>query len=59
MTSLEEIERTISVHAHELAAVIMEPLVQGAAGIQVYPPGYTRAIWEIAKRHQILLLLMR
>jgi adenosylmethionine-8-amino-7-oxononanoate aminotransferase len=57
MTSLEEIERTISAHAHELAAVIMEPLVQGAAGIQVYPPGYTRAIWEIAKRHQILFIV--
>ena len=32
----------------------MEPLVQGAAGIFVYPPGDTRAVWEIAKRYQVL-----
>jgi len=53
---LEEIERAIAAHADELAAVIMEPLVQGAAGIIVYPPGYTRAVWEIAKRHGVLFI---
>jgi adenosylmethionine-8-amino-7-oxononanoate aminotransferase len=34
----------------------MEPLVQGAAGIIVYPPGYTRSVWEIAKRHDLLFI---
>ena len=53
---LEEIERAIAANADELAAVIMEPLVQGAAGIVVYPPGYTRAVWEIAKRHGLLFI---
>jgi len=54
---LEEVERVIAKHADELAAVVMEPLMQGAAGIFVYPPGYTRAVWEIAKRHQILFIV--
>ena len=54
---LEEVERVIAEHADELAAVVMEPLVQGAAGIFVYPPGYTRAVWEIAKRHQVLFIV--
>lgn len=54
---LEEVEHVIAEHADELAAVIMEPLVQGAAGILVYPPGYTRAVWEIAKRHQVLFIV--
>ncbi len=53
---LEEVERAIATHADELAAVIMEPLVQGAAGIIVYPPGYTRAVWEIARRHGVLFI---
>ncbi len=53
---LDEIERAIATHADELAAVIMEPLVQGAAGIIVYPPGYTRAVWEIARRHGVLFI---
>lgn len=54
---LEEIERIISTHAHELAAVVMEPLVQGAAGILVYPPGYTRAVWEMARRYGVLFIV--
>jgi adenosylmethionine-8-amino-7-oxononanoate aminotransferase len=54
---LEEVERVIAKHADELAAVVMEALVQGAAGILVYPPGYTRAVWEIAKRHQVLFIV--
>jgi adenosylmethionine---8-amino-7-oxononanoate aminotransferase len=53
---LDEVERAIAEHADELAAVIMEPLVQGAAGMLVYPPGYTRAVWEIAKRHDVLFI---
>lgn len=54
---LEEVERVIAEHADELAAVVMEPLVQGAAGLFVYPPCYTRAVWEIAKRHEILFIV--
>jgi adenosylmethionine-8-amino-7-oxononanoate aminotransferase len=54
---LEEVERVIAEHADELAAIVMEPLVQGAAGIFVYPPGYTRAVWEIAKRYQVLFIV--
>jgi len=54
---LEEVERVIAEHADELAAVVMEPLVQGAAGIFVYPSGYTRAVWEIAKRHHVLFIV--
>ena len=54
---LEEVERVIAEHADELAAVVMEPLVQGAAGILVYPAGYTRAVWEMAKRHQVLFIV--
>lgn len=54
---LDEIERVIATHADELAAVVMEPLVQGAAGILVYPPGFTRAVWEIARRHNVLFIV--
>ena len=54
---LEEVERAIAEHADELAAVVMEPLVQAAAGMFVYPPGYTRAVWEIAKRHHVLFIV--
>ncbi len=35
-----EMEQTIARHGQELAAVIVEPLVQGAAGMLMQPPGY-------------------
>ncbi|MBV9706182.1 MAG: adenosylmethionine--8-amino-7-oxononanoate transaminase [Chloroflexi bacterium] len=56
-TCLNEVEQMIAEKADELAAVVMEPMVQGAAGMLVYPAGYTRAVWEIAKRHQVLFIV--
>ena len=41
----------------EVAAVIMEPLVQGAAGMLVHPPGYLRAVRDLCDRHGVLLIL--
>lgn len=54
---LNELERILSLHAHELAAVVIEPLFQGASGIRVYPEGYTRSVWEMAKRHNVLFIV--
>ena len=44
-------------HEGEVAAVIMEPLVQGAAGMLVHPEGYLRAVRELCDRHDVLLIL--
>ncbi len=41
----------------EVAAVIMEPLVQGAAGMLVHPDGYLRRVRELCDRHETLLVL--
>src|SRR5204863_10090815 len=38
------IDRLLSHYSGEVAAVIMEPLVQGAAGMLVHPEGYLRAV---------------
>ena len=35
----------------------MEPLVQGAAGMLVHPPGYLRAVRDLCDRHGVLLIL--
>jgi adenosylmethionine---8-amino-7-oxononanoate aminotransferase len=49
--------RLLAEHEGEVAAVIMEPLVQGAAGMLVHPLGYLRAVRELCDRHGVLLIL--
>jgi adenosylmethionine---8-amino-7-oxononanoate aminotransferase len=49
--------RLLAEHEGEVAAVIMEPLVQGAAGMLVHPPGYLRAVRDLCDRHGVLLIL--
>jgi adenosylmethionine-8-amino-7-oxononanoate aminotransferase len=41
----------------EVAAVIVEPLVQGAAGILTHPEGYLRAVRELCDQHDILMIV--
>ena len=55
--SLAALETVLAAHAHELAAVIMEPLVQMAGGIIVHPPGYLRGVRELTRKHDVLLIL--
>ncbi|MBB4662735.1 adenosylmethionine-8-amino-7-oxononanoate aminotransferase [Conexibacter arvalis] len=52
----EALERTLARHGAEVAAVIVEPLVQGAAGMLLQPPGYLRAVRELCDRHGVLLI---
>jgi adenosylmethionine-8-amino-7-oxononanoate aminotransferase len=54
---LAGMERLLAAHAGEVAAVIMEPLVQGAAGMLVHPEGYLRGIRDLCDRHGVLLIL--
>jgi adenosylmethionine-8-amino-7-oxononanoate aminotransferase len=51
-----DLARILDRHGEEVAAVIVEPLVQGAAGILVQPPGYLRAVRELCDRHGVLLI---
>jgi adenosylmethionine-8-amino-7-oxononanoate aminotransferase len=51
-----EMERLLSVHGHQVAAVIVEPLVQGAAGMIVHPEGYLRDVRELCDRHGVFLI---
>jgi adenosylmethionine-8-amino-7-oxononanoate aminotransferase len=54
--ALAEAERTLAAEGPRLAAVIVEPLVQGAAGMWVHPPAYLRALDALARRHGALLI---
>jgi adenosylmethionine-8-amino-7-oxononanoate aminotransferase len=43
-------------HGNELAAVVIEPLVQCAAGMLMHPPGYLRGVRELTQKHNVLLI---
>ncbi len=53
---LNRAEDVIKQYHQEVAALIIEPLVQGAAGMIVAPPGYLKGIRELCSRHDILLI---
>ncbi len=49
-------EALLAEHGERVCAVVVEPLVQGAAGILVHPPGYLRAVRELCDRHGVPLV---
>lgn len=48
--------QTIDEHAHELAAVVLEPLVQGASGMLLHGPEFVRAVADACARNDVLLI---
>lgn len=53
---LGEVDRIFSAHPGEVAALVVEPLVQGAAGMIVHPTGYLRGLRELCTKHDVLLI---
>src|SRR5436305_11957161 len=51
-----DMERVLTENAGEVAAVIVEPLVQGAAGMLMQPDGYLREVRELCDRHRVFLI---
>ena len=49
-------EATLAAHAHETAAVIIEPLVQCAGGMRMHDPEYLRLLREACDRHGVHLI---
>ncbi len=55
--SLAALEQQLTEHADEIAAFVMEPLVQGAAGMLVHPKGFLAAAAALCRRHRVHLIL--
>jgi adenosylmethionine-8-amino-7-oxononanoate aminotransferase len=51
------LREVIGRHADELAAVIVEPVVQGAGGMSFHSPAYLRVLREACDEHGVLLVL--
>ena len=53
---LKNTEEIMKTHCHEVAAFVIEPLVQGAAGMLVQPPGYLKRIRELCTKYNIIMI---
>jgi adenosylmethionine-8-amino-7-oxononanoate aminotransferase len=53
---LTALERLVAEHHRTIAAIILEPVMQGAAGMIPQPPGYLRRVREIATAYNLLLI---
>lgn len=55
--AVNEAEEKLAADKDALAALIMEPLMQGAAGMWAQPAGYVQALHDICRRHGVLFIL--
>jgi adenosylmethionine-8-amino-7-oxononanoate aminotransferase len=53
---LSSLEAILRAGSHRIAAICIEPIVQGAGGMIVQPRGFLRAVRELATRYDVLLI---
>lgn len=53
---LSQLEAMLAERHEEIAALVIEPLVQAAAGMVMQPPGYLRGVRELTRKYDVLLI---
>jgi len=53
---LTQLEDVLRAQHEEIAAMVIEPMVQGAAGMVMHPPGYLRGVRNLTRKYDVLLI---
>ncbi len=56
-SSLEALETLLNDRSDEIAALILEPLIQGPAGMRLQPRGFLKAVENLCRKHSVHLIL--
>lgn len=52
----QALEPLLAEHGGEICGLVVEPRVQGAAGMVIQPEGYLKRLWDICRQHDILFI---
>ena len=53
---LAQLQQMLDAHHDEIAALVIEPLMQGAAGMIAHPDGYLRGVRQLTQQYEVLLI---